>query len=133
LKDPKNREEHGVVADVVRTTLAPLCDQLEMSDQPKVLKLPNVQHLWTPARGRLRTDQSVVDIAGRLHPTPAVGGQPLEEALRCIAAHERIDRGWYAGPIGAVFPGGDGTFAVAIRSAILEGNSATLFAGCGIV
>jgi isochorismate synthase EntC len=44
-----------------------------------------------------------------------------------------LDRGWYAGPVGWLNAEGEGEFAVALRSALLHGNTATLFAGCGIV
>ena len=46
---------------------------------------------------------------------------------------EALDRGWYAGPIGWLNRAGEGEFVVGIRSALVDGNSATLFAGCGIV
>ena len=133
LVDPKNRGEHAVVAEAVRTALESICDEFFMPDEPELFKLPNVQHLCTPASGTLRSPFNIIEIARRLHPTPAVGGRPLARALQCIAEHEAIDRGWYAGPIGVVDKRGDGTFAVAIRSAVLSGGRADLFAGCGIV
>ncbi|MBL8046440.1 MAG: chorismate-binding protein, partial [Anaerolineales bacterium] len=67
------------------------------------------------------------------HPTPAVGGRPREAALKFIREHEKLDRGWYAAPVGWVDHRGQGEFAVALRSALLRGNRATLFAGCGIM
>ena len=75
----------------------------------------------------------VLDLVECLHPTPAVGGFPRERALAAIRELEAIDRGWYAAPFGWTDLHGDGEFAVAIRSALLSGRSASLFAGCGIV
>jgi len=75
----------------------------------------------------------VLDLVERLHPTPAVGGFPRQRALELIREREGLDRGWYAGPIGWLNRDGEGEFVVGIRSALLDGNSATLFAGCGIV
>jgi isochorismate synthase EntC len=98
-----------------------------------VLTVRNTHHLHTPLRAVLRRPRSVLDLAGRLHPTPAVGGVPRGEALRWIRRHEGWDRGWYAGPIGWIDSAGDGEAAVAIRSGLLDGDEATLFAGCGIV
>jgi isochorismate synthase EntC len=69
----------------------------------------------------------------QLHPTPAVGGRPREAALRHIQECEKVDRGWYAGAVGWLDQQGEGEFSVAIRSALLHGNTATLFAGCGIM
>jgi isochorismate synthase EntC len=75
----------------------------------------------------------ILDLVARLHPTPAVGGSPRPEALELIRRRERLDRGWYAGPVGWLDRHGEGEFAVAIRSALLRGGEARLFAGCGIV
>jgi salicylate biosynthesis isochorismate synthase len=53
--------------------------------------------------------------------------------LAWIDTHEGLERGWYAAPIGWVGKGGDGVFAVAIRSVLLRGGEANLFAGAGLV
>jgi len=95
--------------------------------------MANVQHLFTPLAGRAGAGCTVLDLVERLHPTPAVGGYPRDAALQAIREYETLDRGWYAGPVGWIDARGDGEFAVAIRSALLDGNTATLFAGCGIV
>ncbi len=75
----------------------------------------------------------MLDLVGRLHPTPAVGGAPSDPALAFIREHEHLDRGWYAGPIGWVDAAGGGEFAVALRSGVVTGTRATIFAGCGVV
>jgi isochorismate synthase EntC len=75
----------------------------------------------------------VLEALQMLHPTPAVGGTPTEAALAYIRAEEQLDRGWYAGPLGWIDLQGNGEFAVALRSALLEKKLAMLFAGCGIV
>ena len=50
-----------------------------------------------------------------------------------IREKEKMDRGYYAAPIGWVDTEGNGEFAVAIRSSLLDGDSAYLYAGGGIV
>jgi isochorismate synthase EntC len=92
-----------------------------------------VQHLATPIRAQLADPLSAVEVAGRLHPTPAVGGEPREKALPLIPALEGLDRGWYAGPVGWTDMFADGEFCVALRCALLRGNVAHLYAGEGIV
>ena len=72
-------------------------------------------------------------LAGALHPTPAVGGEPFAAAGRLIPALEGLDRGWYAGPVGWTDLTGDGEFCVALRCALLRGATATCYAGCGVV
>jgi isochorismate synthase EntC len=94
-----------------------------------------VQHLATEVRGRLadHSTAQVLDFVDRLHPTPALGGHPREAALSWLADHEGLDRSWYAGVVGWADCAGQGQFAVAIRSALLDGDAATLYAGCGLV
>ena len=77
--------------------------------------------------------RELLDAVERLHPTPAVGGWPRAAALRFIREQEGLDRGWYAAPLGWLDRHGAGEFAVGLRSALLEGSTAALFAGCGIV
>ena len=69
----------------------------------------------------------------RLHPTPALGGQPRDEAMRFIEINEPVLRGWYGAPVGIIQPNLDGEFCVAIRSAVAQENRAWLYAGCGVV
>lgn len=134
LASDKDRGEHDVVVRIVENALADVCDGLHRPDGTPHIRLSrNVQHLSTPLTGRLRDGFCVMNLVERLHPTPAVGGFPLQPALDVIAQREGFDRGWYAGPVGWVDGEGEGEFAVALRSALLNGSSATLYAGAGIV
>lgn len=133
LQSDKEREEHAVVVTMLREALTPLVQTLEVQASPIVERFRHVQHLVTPISGRLRADADVLALVGRLHPTPAVGGAPRDLALELIAEEEPDDRGWYAGPLGWVDRHGDGEFVVALRSGLVHGQAATLFAGCGIV
>jgi len=133
LESAKERREHAFVVDAIRSELAPICEDLVVAPGPELMRLENVQHLVTHVRGRCRDGSGVLELAARLHPSPAVAGQPRAEAMRAIAEIERLDRGWYAGPIGWCDAAGDGEMAVAIRSALLRGNEARLYAGAGLV
>jgi isochorismate synthase len=130
----KNREEHAVVVEAVAAALEPLCDTLTWDPHPVLRETPNIWHLSTRFRGRLREPApTALDLALALHPTPAVGGAPREEALATLAQLEGFDRGSYAGPVGWVDASGNGEWAIALRCALLEGDHATLYAGAGIV
>jgi len=133
LASDKEREEHAVVVEMLRGALAPLVERLEIAPEPAVLRLRDVQHLVTPVEGTLRDEAGLLALAGRLHPTPAVGGEPREASLDLIAEHEGFERGWYAGPVGWLGADGDGEMMVALRCGLVAGQDATLFAGCGIV
>ena len=82
---------------------------------------------------QLADPRSAVELAGLLHPTPAVGGEPWPKAAAAIADLEAMDRGWYAGPVGWMDATEDGEFCVALRSALLRDREAHLYAGVGVV
>ncbi|CAB4620302.1 unannotated protein [freshwater metagenome] len=127
-------DEHRQTIDMVHDTLLPWCSYLDEEDEPSIVAMANVQHLSTRIEGRLSSPAaSVLELVGALHPTPAVGGAPRAVALEMIRELEDLDRGRYAGPVGWVDAAGNGTWAVGIRSAELDGTSARLFAGVGVV
>ncbi|MBI2898404.1 MAG: isochorismate synthase [Deltaproteobacteria bacterium] len=133
LERPKERWEHAVVVDGIRRALGPICDGLEIPDEPGVRALPGIHHLCTPIHGTLKEPLHVLDLARKLHPTPAVSGAPGRPATRWIVQHEPHARGWYAGPVGWFDPGGNGELAVAIRSGVIMRRRAWIWAGAGIV
>jgi len=128
----KDVHEHELVVEAIRDQLAPLAADITTGSRT-IRKLDTVQHLQTPIRAELNRDIHVLSLVEALHPTPAVGGLPPDDALRTIRETEAFDRGWYASPIGWLDADGNGTFAVAIRSALAADDTATLFAGAGIV
>ncbi len=133
LSSDKDREEQSIVVEAIRDLLAPLATTLEVAPEPSIMALRFVQHLATSITGTLPDAHGLLALAGRLHPTPAVGGEPRELALALMDEHEGFDRGWYAGPVGWLGVDGDGELCVALRCGIVDRTRATLFAGCGIV
>jgi isochorismate synthase len=133
LASEKDREEHSIVVEALRSQLAPLAETLTVAPEPSVMTLRFVQHLVTEISGTLPEAHGLLALAGRLHPTPAVGGEPRDLALSLLDEHEGFDRGWYAGPIGWLGADDDGEVCVALRCGIVARSDATLFAGCGIV
>lgn len=135
VESKKDQEEHAVVVRCILEALAPHCSALQAPESPGLLQTDGIQHLHTPIQGRLRDPSrtTVLDLVAGLHPTPAVGGAPREQALGWLRSCEGLDRGWYAGPLGWLALGGEGEFTVALRSLLLRGCEATLFAGAGIV
>ncbi|MFJ4142886.1 isochorismate synthase [Pseudomonas sp. NPDC089734] len=133
LASRKDNAEHAMVVASLKECLSQHCLELEIAPRPCLHKLSNIQHLLTPVQGTLAPTASLLAVAESLHPTPAVGGLPRSQALDYIRNHEHLDRGWYAGPVGWMDDRGNCEFAVALRSALLDGHRATLFAGCGLV
>lgn len=133
LTSPKNRREHDHVVSAVRDTLGGLGLQAQIPDRPQLRVLAHVQHLYTPVRASLTKDLDLFRVAGALHPTPAVGGSPRDAALAWILGHEGMERGFYAGAVGFSDAAGQGELDVALRSALIRGRNARLYAGNGIV
>jgi isochorismate synthase EntC len=129
---PKDRREHALVVDAIRAALGD-CADVDAPAEPDLRILRHVVHLHTPFRARLRAPRHLLELAARLHPTPAVGGTPREVAIDWIRSREPVARGWYAAPVGWFDLDGNGELAVAIRSGVLAGNRAHLWAGAGIV
>jgi menaquinone-specific isochorismate synthase len=137
VRSKKENHEHRLVVDAVAKTLSFWCDPLKFPTEPEVLVLRDVAHLQTRVRGTITGDPgsrpSVLELTAALHPTPAVGGSPTDEALELICELEPHGRGLFAGPVGWVDSSGDGEFFIGIRSAELGANRAHVYAGCGIV
>jgi salicylate biosynthesis isochorismate synthase/menaquinone-specific isochorismate synthase len=133
LRSAKDRSEHDIVARRIERALRPHSIWVGSEPEPQVVRVANIQHLATPIHAQLSEPRSAVELAGLLHPTPAVGGEPRESALPVIGELEGMDRGWYAGPVGWMDASEDGEMCVALRSALLRDRRAHLYAGAGIV
>lgn len=133
LRSDKNRREQKIVAERIVRKLRPHAVWVQTAPEPEVIKIANIQHLATPVIAQLAEPRSAVELAGMLHPTPAVGGEPWPDAAGTIADLEQMDRGWYAAPVGWMDATEDGEFCVALRSALLRDREARLFAGVGVV
>ena len=133
MSSAKDVDEHRMAVDSLRASLGPLTEELDVPPRPRLLALPNVQHLATPARALLSPGVSALDAVAALHPTAAVGGTPTADAMRLIAEVEDMDRVGYAGPVGWLDGAGNSEWGIALRCARVEGARARLFAGCGIV
>lgn len=133
MTNPKERHEQALVVDVLEEQLRPIVTRLKIAPQPGLLKLNNIQHLQTAITGKLKSTKGILPVVEALHPTPALGGRPRDIALSIINEAEPISRGWYGSPVGWIDPRQNGTFAVAIRSAVSVSQETMLYAGAGIV
>ncbi len=131
----KNKHEHEFAVQSLIQELSPVCDDLETDAEPFSLALPDLWHLASDVRGKLKADVTLLDAIARLHPTAAVAGTPRGKAQALIAELEPFDRGGYAGPVGWISADGSGELAIALRGGRVEQNPWQIraFAGCGIV
>src|SRR4051794_7830373 len=133
LRSDKDREEHAIVARRIARALRPHSVWVTAPEEPSIIRVANIQPPATPIRAQLTQPRGAVDLAGLLHPTPAVGGEPHEAAAPVIPALEGLDRGWYAGCLGWTDANEDGEFCVALRRARLRGRAARLHARAGLL
>lgn len=132
LQSEKERREHQAVANFLTKQLTGLGLKPYVAERT-LLKLSNIQHLWTPISARLPQQIHPLEVVAKLHPTPAVAGVPRAIACEHIRQSEAFDRNLYAAPIGWLDAHGNAEFIVAIRSALIRGNHARLYGGAGIV
>lgn len=133
LGNAKNLREHADVLAALVQGLSPLCTHISYRTPPHIQKLRTIQHLWTPIRATLKPQADLWEVVEALHPTPAVGGSPRDAALQWLRVHEQLERGWYAGLVGYLEGMAEGELRVGIRSALIKGQEAYVFGGCGIV
>lgn len=132
-RSEKDLHEHQVVVRTIVEAIEPFCATIRSDPDPQVRDAGPVHHLATGVECELAGDAHVLDLAERLHPTPAVGGSPTAPALEWLRTHEGTRRGWYASPVGWFDARGQGELAVALRSGVLRGRDLDLFAGSGVV
>ncbi|CAH0227228.1 Salicylate biosynthesis isochorismate synthase [Peribacillus sp. Bi96] len=133
LHDQKNLQEHQYVVSMISKAFDAVCEKVMVPAEPELMKNRHIQHLYTPVHGLSKEGVTIFQFVENLHPTPAMGGLPKEKAVVRIREMEGLERGFYAGPLGWVDTYGNGEFAVGIRSALIQNNEASLFAGCGVV
>lgn len=133
LGSEKEIREHRIVIDFICQHLSQLGLVPRPTPLPNLLQLSNIQHLQTPIYAKVPDDVHLLEILAQLHPTPAVAGAPRDVACEQIRRYEAFERSLYAGPLGWVDYQGNGEFAVGIRSALINGCEARLYAGAGMV
>lgn len=131
LASPKDQAEHAVVVAAIRDALAPALVRAPAT--PRLRRLATIQHLETPIETERPAGADLLGLAARLHPTPALAGQPRAAARRLIQSAEVSERGWYGGAVGWLDGRGEGDLAVVIRGLLLRGARVTAYAGAGIV
>jgi menaquinone-specific isochorismate synthase len=132
LDSAKDRYEHELVVEGIRARLEPFTTELDFG-ATGVMRLSNIQHLYTPVSGKLKSNDGILPIVAAMHPTPALGGDPRDIAMKLISDYEAVPRGWYAAPVGWIDRHMNGQFGVAIRSAVAQGKRVWLYSGAGIV
>ncbi|MEW5184011.1 isochorismate synthase EntC [Klebsiella aerogenes] len=133
LASGKDRHEHELVTQAMKSVLGPRSSHLSLPESPQLITTPTLWHLATPIEGTALAEENAMSLACLLHPTPALSGFPHQVAKRLIAELEPFDRQLFGGIVGWCDDEGNGEWVVTIRCARLHQRSLRLFAGAGIV
>ncbi|MBF8262619.1 MAG: isochorismate synthase, chloroplastic [Parachlamydiales bacterium] len=132
LTSEKDIREFSIVQNQILDVLSPLCQSPPQATARAIRTTPRLAHLYSQISAMIFDDVTDEQLIRTLHPTPAVGGYPRQNALSFIKATEPFARGLYAAPIGWTSDS-DAEIAIGIRSCLIQGSTAHLFAGTGIV
>ncbi|MCZ4673053.1 isochorismate synthase EntC [Citrobacter sedlakii] len=133
LASEKDRHEHDLVTQAMKTVLRDRSSELHLPSSPQLITTPTLWHLGTPFEGKANAGENALTLACLLHPTPALSGFPHQAAIKLIAELEPFDRDLFGGIVGWCDADGNGEWVVTIRCAKLHKNKVRLFAGAGIV
>jgi para-aminobenzoate synthetase/4-amino-4-deoxychorismate lyase len=130
---PKERAENLMIVDLVRNDLSRIAEtgSVRVPALFQVESYPTVHQMTSTVTARIRPDAGLVDIFRALFPCGSVTGAPKRRTMEIIRDLERSPRGVYCGAIGFVSPGGEATFSVAIRTAVIETATAEGVMGVG--
>lgn len=133
LEIGKNRHEQSLVIDAVMAALARHSNTSPVLAATCARSAGRLSHLRNKISVDVAPGCNIFDLMASLHPTPAVGGWPGAAARNWLQAHGEVRSAWYSGGFGWLDGNGDGDIAVALRSALIDGERIELQAGAGIV
>ncbi len=127
----KDNHENMIVSDWIVSRLAPLCSNIAVSD-PEIITSGELLHIRRSVTGELLDETEDKEILKAIHPTPAMAGTPLNEALKLIGKYEKFSRGWYAGTLG-IEEKNFSDYCVLIRGILLNSGSLHIYTGSGLI
>lgn len=134
-RDAKERAEHLMLVDLARNDLARVCapGSVEVTEFMAVERFSHIMHLVSSVEGEIAPGITPIDIFRATFPAGTLSGAPKPRALEIIDELEPSSRGVYGGVVGYIGFGGDSDLAIAIRTAIVMGDTASVQAGAGLV
>ncbi len=131
----KDQAEHVMIVDLMRNDLGRVCDygSVRWEARPRLEAHAGVWHLVSEVGGQLHEDWGDGRLLRATFPPGSVTGAPKVQAMRVIAAVEGTAREVYTGALGISSPASGLELAVAIRTLEVDGPSAWLGVGGGIV
>ena len=135
LADPKEQAEHIMLVDLARNDLGRVCSYGSVS-APLLMgieRYSHVMHIVSSVQGELAPGADAVDLLQACFPAGTVSGAPKVRAMEIIEELEGLRRGPYAGAVGHFDYDGNMDVCIAIRTIVMQGQTAYLQSGAGIV
>jgi anthranilate synthase component 1 len=135
LSDEKERAEHIMLVDLARNDVGRVCEygSVQVNELMVIERYSHVMHIVSDVTGRLRADKDVFDVLRACFPHGTVSGAPKVRAMEIIDEQEPTRRGFYSGSLGYLSYSGDMDMAITIRTMLVDGQTAYLQAGAGLV
>ncbi|MEW5869560.1 MAG: anthranilate synthase component I [Chloroflexota bacterium] len=135
LADPKELAEHVMLVDLGRNDLGRICEYgtVQAPERMVIERYSHVIHLVSHVQGQLRPEYDAFDLLRATFPAGTVSGAPKIRAMQIINELEKEPRGPYAGVVGYFSYDGSMDTCIAIRTIVMNGRTAHLQAGAGIV
>ena len=134
--DTKEKAEHVMLVDLARNDLGRIGDtgSVRITKYMIIEKYSHVMHLVSEVEARIREGLDAIDVLKASFPAGTLSGAPKVRAMEIISELEPDARGPYGGALGYIAYGGKFMdMAITIRTVVLDGNTATVTAGAGIV
>lgn len=134
LQDPKEIMEHDITVNLMMDDINNnQMGSAELDDTHEIVETPYVYHIKSQIRVNKVKHRNVFDLLKGIYPPATIWGVPRKECSEQINNFEDFDRGYFTGLYGAFDMNKFAEFALIIRSAIIEKNKLSVFAGSGIV
>lgn len=135
LSDEKELAEHLMLVDLARNDLGRVSrpGSVAVTERNVIEHYSHVMHIVSQVESDLQAGLNGTHAVRATFPAGTVTGAPKIQAMETLDALESETRGFYAGIVGYVEPGGSLDSCIAIRSAVKQGNRLVLHAGAGIV
>ena len=135
LNDPKEIAEHLMLIDLGRNDVGRIADigSVELTDKMVVERYSHVMHIVSNVEGKLKPQQSAMDVLRATFPAGTLSGAPKIRAMEIIEELEPVKRGIYGGAVGYLAWNGDMDTAIAIRTAVIKDGNLHIQAGAGVV
>ena len=129
----KNRAENVMIVDLLRNDLGKVSvpGSVRVTSLFDLERFETVWQMTSTVESTLCEGTSLVDLMRALFPCGSITGAPKIRTMQIIHELERFPRGAYTGAIGLLKPGGDCVFNVAIRTVVIDTETAVANFGVG--